>query len=129
MKYLIRICASAACASLSLLSFGPAFAEEDTVVQGERLTDVGVVYVAYRDLNLTSATGEKTLRLRIHRAATQLCVPNGVADLSSRVQGFKCRNESIRRAEPQVASVLERYQNREVAMRGAPIGIKLRAAK
>ncbi len=129
MKHFIRFCAGAACASLSLLTVGPVMAEDDTLVQGERLTDVEIVYVAYRDLNLTSASGEKTLRLRIHRAATQLCVPNGITDLTSRVQGWRCRNESIRRAEPQVASVLDRYQNREVAMQGPPISIGIRAVK
>jgi UrcA family protein len=129
MKYSMRLCASIACASLSLLSFGPAMAEDDTIVQGERLTDYGVAYVAYRDLNLSKADGEKTLRLRVHRAATKLCVPVGVTDLVSRVKGWKCRDESIQRAEPQVASVLERYQNQRVAALGQAVRIKIRASK
>jgi UrcA family protein len=129
MKYTMRLCASIACASLSMLSFAPAMAQDDTIVQGERLTDYGVAYVAYRDLNLSKVEGEKTLRLRVHRAATKLCVPVGITDLTSRVNGWKCRDESIERAEPQIASVLERYQNQRVAALGQPVRIKIRASK
>jgi UrcA family protein len=113
-------------ASCMTLSATAVAAEEDTIVKGENLSDYPAVKVKYNDLNLTTVDGEKALRHRIKRAATQLCMSGGFVDLAAHANGMRCRNDSIARAEPQVASVLDRIQNRDVASLAAPGTITLR---
>ncbi len=93
-----------------------AFADEaETVVRGERGEDVPVGYVKFRDVNLGSDDGITTLRSRIRRVANNICLTQGHKDLGRKMAERACRDTAIQSAEPQIASVVQRFRAGEFA--------------
>jgi UrcA family protein len=95
---------------------------DDTVVQGQR-GDLPVAYVQYRDINLGNAEGVGKLRARGRRVADAICVEHGVTSLSRRVSGLHCKQTAITSAEPQIARVVARFRDGDLAAL-QPIGLR-----
>ncbi len=106
----------AVAAAATFLMSGAAFAQnDDTLVQGERIGDRPVALVKYRDINFATPKASDMLHARVRRAASRICEQSGVVDLATAARGWRCRDEAVARAEPQVAEVITRFQNRDVA--------------
>lgn len=86
---------------VSAFHFAPAVAAENLARQE----------VSYRDLELTSADGQKTLEGRIRRAARIVC-GGGEKDLSADIRNRRCRQAAIAGAQPQIMLALARARMR-----------------
>jgi UrcA family protein len=101
-------------AGLAIAAPAAAFAEgADTVVQGSR--DSQSATVSFADLNLASANGLETLRGRVHRVATSLCIETGSKDLRTAMLGQACVKSAVAGAEPQIARASEAYRAGQAA--------------
>jgi UrcA family protein len=67
--------------------------------------------ISYRDLNLASLSGERSLKRRVGRAVSDLCFENAVMQ-----RDWECRGDLWRSARPQVARAVARAQ--EMALTG-----------
>jgi UrcA family protein len=80
--------------------------EEEVTVEAQP-----VAYVYYSDLNLASPSGVNQLNARVHRAATKLCIENGVQPLARVMAGKVCRDDAIAGAADQVQMAIARFGN------------------
>jgi UrcA family protein len=87
---------------------------EAATVIGQRADDGMSAAVSYRDLNLASLDGERTLNRRVGGAARFVCEPDG---MSNNDPGFSsCIDYAWKGAKPQVALAVQRA--REIALTG-----------
>jgi UrcA family protein len=103
----------------------PAHAKDVTVYadeEGESLSRA----VSFADLNLASATGQKSLDGRVGRAVRYVCEPH--RDRSARTRYGECVDFAWDGARPQMAQAVERAQ--QLAATGttsiAPVAIAIR---
>lgn len=80
--------------------------EEEVTVEAQP-----VEYVYYSDLNLASPSGVNQLNARVHRAATKLCIEDGVQQLARVMAGKTCRDNAISGAADQVKLAISRFGN------------------
>jgi len=66
--------------------------------------------VSYRDLDLTSPAGIKTLRLRLASAVNRVCRPVGDSLLGSETQ--QCRAQALSDVEPRVLDAVQLAEQR-----------------
>lgn len=95
------------------LSAPAAWAEPQTVV-GAPLPE-RTHSVSYADLNLATTAGEKTLKMRVHKAVRTLC-RNGVQSSAETRASRTCSDFAWRGATPQMAAAVKRA--REIAQTG-----------
>ncbi|PXA91468.1 hypothetical protein DMC47_25495 [Nostoc sp. 3335mG] len=104
-------------AAISLLFAGSAAAHTDTVrILSDRSnpSDTVRVAVSAADLDLTTERGRRILKVRIYRAARDVCgldTGNRILDRYSR-----CLSDTVERTKPQIAQLIGR------AMAGAAAG-------
>lgn len=84
----------------------PAFAAPQMVVQAP--SDVPVRLVRFGDLDLTVASGRKLLHRRVASAVGEVC-EGSESYATFQSDGF-CRTAAWKRADPQIASAIERAQ-------------------
>ena len=82
----------------AMLAAASASAEAPVTIVGGQPS----VRVSYADLDLASAAGRKALEGRVQRAASRLCVDNGVRDLERRMGGRDCIARAVASAAPQI---------------------------
>ncbi|MFC7537923.1 UrcA family protein [Sphingomonas sp. GCM10030256] len=70
--------------------------------------------VAYDDLNLASASGERSLTMRVRRASRNVCAPLDQATF--RLKNQACRSGAWHGAQPQMSLAIERA--RQIASSG-----------
>jgi UrcA family protein len=85
----------------------------DVVVEGERVDPQLQRTVSYRDLNLAERPGQKVLKGRILRTASDLCL-----DLNG-IYSSDCTWSAVRSTDAQVAQAIDRAK-RQLA--GLPVG-------
>jgi UrcA family protein len=95
-----------AIASLGLATSAQAQGNQEVTVEAQP-----VAYVHYSDLNLASPAGVDQLNARVYRAATKLCIENGVQPLAVVLAGKSCRNQAITGAADQVQMAISRFGN------------------
>lgn len=95
-----------AIASLGLATSAQAQGNQEVTVEAQP-----VAYVHYSDLNLASPAGVDQLNARVYRAATKLCIENGVQPLAVVLAGKACRNQAITGAADQVQMAISRFGN------------------
>lgn len=97
----------------SALLFGGAAAAQPPVVVYAP-ADVVVRHISYADLNLASASGEKTLRGRVNGAIGDLCLEATGGDngsFSFKYSMMKCDNRAWGEARPQIARAVQRARD------------------
>ena len=80
--------------------------EEEVTVEAQP-----VAYVYYSDLNLANPAGVDQLNARVYRAATKLCIENGVQPLARVMAGRTCRSNAIAGAADQIRLAISRFGN------------------
>ena len=93
----------------------------DVFVQGTRIDPALQRKVSYGDLNLAERPGQKTLKHRIHRTASGLCV-----DLVVSYYHEACTRGAMRSTDHQVAQAIDRAQRQMAGLAvGPPIAISM----
>ena len=109
------MCAAASTAAMLVIgTAGAAVAKEPpsrVTVVGERIEQGQSVRVSYRDLNLASMQGERTLNRRVGSAARFVCEPH-----FSTMDRIGCEAYAWKGARPQIALAVKRAH--ELAMTG-----------
>lgn len=110
------VLAAACISTLASFSFAlPAFAKQrPIVVTAPKGEDLPTRRVSYRDLNLATWDGEKTLRGRFNVAAREVCLDGGHELFDAEFDG--CQSFALRGARPQIARAVQRA--REIAANG-----------
>lgn len=95
--------------AVTMLSGGTAaLARDETViVRGIAPEDQIRRAVSYRDLNLATSIGERTLNRRVDTAVASLCV-EAVGAVANDVLEMKCQDSGWNGARPQIAQAVER---------------------
>ena len=92
----------------------------DIVVKGERIAPELQRTVSYRDLNFAERPGQRTLRVRIYRTATSLCL-----DLNGQYS-HSCTSFVVRSTDNQVAQVIDRAKHQLIGLSvGPPVAIAM----
>ena len=81
--------------------------DETVVVRGIAPKDQIRRTVSYRDLNLATSIGERTLNRRVDSAVASLCV-EAVGAVANETLEMKCQRDSWYGARPQIARAVER---------------------
>jgi len=93
----------------------------DVLVQGTRIDPELQRTVSYRDLNLAERFGQKTLKGRIYRTASGLCL-----DLNGLYSHETCTHGAIRSTDDQVAQAIDRAKRQMAGLSvGPPIAISM----
>lgn len=80
----------------TLLAAAIALATSATTAAQPQVQETASIRVATRDLNLTSAAGQRTLERRVARAASELCdTANERFDAKVRTAQRHCREQAI----------------------------------
>jgi UrcA family protein len=98
----------------------PALARPSEVVVTAQRDEAPTAIVAYRDLNLASASGRKALHSRVNRAVKSLCPIDGIMALSLEAAAKECRSVAWLSANPQIETAIQRA--RFAAARGQASG-------
>ena len=95
--------------AVTILSGGTAaLAKDETViVRGIAPEDQIRRTVSYRDLNLATSIGERTLNRRVDAAVANLCV-EAIGAVPNDTLEMKCQHHSWEGARPQIAQAVER---------------------
>ena len=114
----LKIAAITALATLTVaFAAAPVCAEPVTVTATRPNADVPVRIVSFRDLNLASAEGERTLTGRVRGATKGVCFDGGYT-LSD--HGYdQCVHQAWNSASPQMTAAVQRA--RDIAMTGHSI--------
>lgn len=128
---LLRVGAAVAVCLGGLTVMAPSVAAKSrTVVVQARSYDMPVRHVSYADLNLLTATGERTLTHRVGGAVRDVCADwtdTTRLDYSNAI----CTRAAWDGARPQMDRAIQRA--REIALNGqstiAPVGIEVAFAK
>jgi UrcA family protein len=103
------LCATGLAGIVSLgAAVSPALAKPSDVVVTAQRDEVPTATVAYRDLNLASASGRKALQARVNRAVRTLCPTDGIMALSLEAAAKDCRSLAWRSANPQIETAIQR---------------------
>ena len=122
------ICALALSALVAAGAAAPAAGQNKTVVVTGGDSDAVVKFVPYRDLNLASVPGERSLVKRVRHTVGDVCM-EAVGDNKGYLlqASMNCRAASWAGAEPQIARAVQRA--REIAANGwsaiAPVAIRI----
>lgn len=109
MNRLTLAAAGLAVTASALALSTPAQAAEKPIIVNAAENDRPVIYVGYADLNLLSTAGIAALNGRIERAATSLCIDEGVRSLQRMMEGQMCRRTAIESASGQLRLALARF--------------------
>lgn len=92
----------------------------DVVVEGKRIDPHLQRTVSYRDLNLAERPGQKILKGRIHRTASNLCFDlNGMFTAD-------CTWNAVRSTDDQVAQAIDRAKRQSAGLSvGPPVAIAM----
>lgn len=95
--------------AVTILSGGTAALarDETVVVRGIAPKDQIRRTVSYRDLNLATGIGERTLNRRVDSAVANICV-DAVGAVANDTLEMKCQRDSWNGARPQIAQAVER---------------------
>lgn len=111
----ISLCAAFAITGVGLVAMTtPAFGRDQPVVVQGPSEYVITKRVSYADLNLASASGERTLNRRVGDAVTSVCDEANPNAMMFIING--CQKASWNDARPQIARAVQRA--REIAMTG-----------
>ncbi len=92
----------------------------DVVVEGARIDPELQRKVFYHDLNLAERPGQKTLKVRIYRTASSLCL-----DLNGQYS-YECTRFAVRSTHGQVAKAIDRAKRQMAGLSvGPPIAISM----
>ena len=124
---LISMLAACAVTVAGIAIAAPAVAKSPkTVVVTAPDTDVPTRRVSYRDLNLLTLAGEKTLNKRVGMAVRSVCFES-VGSESEFSLEYSCRRDSWAGARPQIDRAIQRA--RDIAQNGfsaiAPVAITI----
>jgi UrcA family protein len=86
----------------------PALAKPSDVVVTAQRDEAPTAIVAYRDLNLASASGRKALDSRVSRTIKSLCPISGIMPLSQEAAARACRSVAWLSANPQIETAIQR---------------------
>jgi len=110
----LSLCAAAAMTALSLFAATPSVARSRAVVvTAQRSSDLPTRRVAYRDLNLASATDQRMLERRVSLAVKQVCRASeqyANPSLGTRTLYLQCSDFAWGGARPQLAAAIDRAQ-------------------
>ena len=124
---LISMLAACAVTVAGIAIAAPAVAKQPkTVVVTAPDADIPTRRVSYRDLNLVTLAGERTLNRRVGQAVRSVCFESVGTEAAFQLE-FSCRKESWDGARPQIARAIQRA--RDIAQNGysaiAPVAITI----
>lgn len=88
----------------------PAVGKEKPVVVTAPSEDIPIRYVSYRDLNLTTPSGEKTLFNRVGYAVKGVCIES-TGPHAAFYEEMGCRKFAWTGARPQIAQAVQRARD------------------
>lgn len=121
-----------AIASAILLAAGPAFAGQGqpAVVYGEESDNFRSESVSFDDLNLATATGERSLNRRVAAAVRNVCLDDFTGAALRSNDFYRCSDGAWAGARPQIAQAVARARgialNGKSSIAAAAITIRVR---